>query len=170
MPSLLERARRVRHHDNTDIPAAAGPTTAPAAGPGVVHPDPAISDPAGSDPAIANPTTPQPDNPASDVTTELTAPQADPASSAPIRRTRIAPTRISGAWVAVVVAVVALVFLLIFILQNLTGANVYFLGAAGALPMGVAMLLATVAGALLIALFGSARILQLRRTAHRRHH
>lgn len=66
------------------------------------------------------------------------------------------------------VAVVFLVFLLVFIVQNLTRSNVYFLGAAGTLPMGVAMLFAAVAGALLLALFGSARILQLRHGARRR--
>lgn len=53
-------------------------------------------------------------------------------------------------------------------LQNLSGVHVYFLGAAGTLPMGVAILFAAVAGALLIALFGSARVLQLRRAARRR--
>jgi uncharacterized integral membrane protein len=75
---------------------------------------------------------------------------------------------ISGAWVAAIVAVVGLVFLLIFILENLTRADVYFLGASGTLPIGVAMLFAAVAGALLMALVGSARILQLRRAARRR--
>jgi hypothetical protein len=39
---------------------------------------------------------------------------------------------------------------------------------AGTLPTGLAMLFAAAAGALLIALFGAARVLQLRRAAHRR--
>jgi uncharacterized integral membrane protein len=64
---------------------------------------------------------------------------------------------------------VGLVFLLIFILQNLSRASVSFLGFGGTLPMGVAMLFAAVAGALLVALVGSARILQLRRGTRRRH-
>ncbi|HWE91868.1 MAG TPA: lipopolysaccharide assembly protein LapA domain-containing protein [Pseudonocardiaceae bacterium] len=72
-------------------------------------------------------------------------------------------TRISGTWVAIIVAVIVLVFLLIFILQNLANATVSFLGAGGTLPLGVAMLLAAVAGALLVSLVGTARILQLRR-------
>src|SRR5688500_6105700 len=38
------------------------------------------------------------------------------------------------------------------VMQNLTGVRVFFLGAAGALPLGVAMLLAAIAGALLVAL------------------
>lgn len=73
------------------------------------------------------------------------------------------PTRLSATWVAVVVAVVLLIFLLVFILQNLSNATVHFLGLSGTLPLGVAMLLSAIAGALLVALVGSARILQLRR-------
>jgi uncharacterized integral membrane protein len=46
--------------------------------------------------------------------------------------------------------------------------NLFFLGAAGTLPLGVAMLFAAIAGALVVALIGSARIGQLRRTARRR--
>jgi uncharacterized integral membrane protein len=94
----------------------------------------------------------------------------DNSATPPTARTPIARTRISGTWVAALVAMIVLIFLLIFILQNLTPATVYFLGAAGSLPVGLAMLFAAVAGALLIALFGSARILQLRHNAHHRHH
>jgi uncharacterized integral membrane protein len=80
---------------------------------------------------------------------------------------RVARTRISGTWVAVVVAAVVLLFLLIFILQNLATVTVHLLGTAGSLPLGVALLFAAIAGALLIALVGTARILQLRRQAKR---
>lgn len=68
---------------------------------------------------------------------------------------------------AVVVAAVVLLFLLIFILQNLSRVTVHLLGAAGSLPLGVALLFAAIGGALLIALVGAARILQLRRHAKR---
>lgn len=71
-------------------------------------------------------------------------------------------TRLGGTWVAVVVALVVLAFLLIFILQNLENATVHFLGAVGSMPLAVAMLLAAVAGGALVALVGAARILQLR--------
>lgn len=72
-------------------------------------------------------------------------------------------TRISAAWAAAIVGALILVLLLIFILQNQDGATVSFLGMAGSLPLGVALLLAAVAGALLVALLGAARMLQLRR-------
>jgi uncharacterized integral membrane protein len=148
MPSLRERALRVRRHDNSALPDTAAERQP--------------VDSTGPDPA---PLIPEPESPPGSATSE---PQ--PAGFPAARSGKSVRTRISGAWVAAIVAVVALVFLLIFILQNLSGAHVYFLGAAGTLPMGVAMLFAAVAGALLIALFGSARVLQLRRAARRRRH
>jgi uncharacterized integral membrane protein len=68
-----------------------------------------------------------------------------------------------GVWVTLVVAAFVLLLLLIFILQNGQRSEVSFLGAHGTLPMGVALLLAAVFGVLLVALPGTARIIQLRR-------
>jgi uncharacterized integral membrane protein len=62
---------------------------------------------------------------------------------------------------------VVLLLLLIFILQNGTTVQVSYLGAHGRLPLGVAMLLSTVCGVLLVVLAGAARISQLRTTARR---
>ncbi|MBF9069628.1 LapA family protein [Streptacidiphilus fuscans] len=72
-------------------------------------------------------------------------------------------TRLSSAWVATIVAALVLVLLLIFILENSARVDVSFLGAHGHLPLGVALLLAAVCGVLLVAIPGTARILQLRR-------
>lgn len=153
MPTLSERARRARRHFGTDTPVGRPvdqhDTVAERAPQAVTDPEPSQAAPAEPAPATAP---------------VQTAPAPQPG------KTRIARTRTSGIWVAVIVAVLVLVFLLIFILQNLAGAQVFFLGASGTLPLGVAMLLAAVAGALLIGLFGSARILQLRHTARRRRH
>ncbi|ONI80542.1 hypothetical protein ALI22I_45485 [Saccharothrix sp. ALI-22-I] len=80
---------------------------------------------------------------------------------------KLKPTRISGTWVAVLASIVVLIVLLVFILQNLTDATVHFLGAAGTLPLGVALLFAAIAGAIVVALVGAARIMQLRRQAKR---
>ncbi|SFD14205.1 Uncharacterized integral membrane protein [Micromonospora sediminimaris] len=71
-------------------------------------------------------------------------------------------SRIGGVWVAAVVFAFVLLLLLIFVLQNGQRAEVSFLGAHGTLPMGVALLLAAVFGVLLVALPGTARIVQLR--------
>ncbi|MDT7788843.1 MAG: hypothetical protein QOF58_7262 [Pseudonocardiales bacterium] len=77
------------------------------------------------------------------------------------------PTRISGTWIAVLVAIVVLIFLLIFILQNGDNTTIRFLWGEFSLPLGVALLFGAIGGALLVAVVGAARILQLRRQAKR---
>ncbi|WP_103335692.1 LapA family protein [Amycolatopsis sp. CA-126428] len=91
---------------------------------------------------------------------------AEPASAKPVGKAR--PTRISGTWVAVIAGLVVLVVLLVFILQNLDPATVHFFGAEGSLPLAIAMLFSAIGGAVLVALIGGARILQLRKQARRR--
>jgi len=76
-------------------------------------------------------------------------------------------TRISGLWVAVAFFAVVLLLLLIFILQNGRTVDIAYFGAHGHLPLGVALLLAAVCGALLMLLAGAARMGQLRATARR---
>ena len=83
------------------------------------------------------------------------------------RPTAAKRTRVSGIWVAVIAAVVVLLLLLIFILQNGESVKVNLFGANPTLPIGVALLLAAVLGALLVALVGAARVVQLRRAARR---
>jgi hypothetical protein len=61
-----------------------------------------------------------------------------------------------------------LLLLLIFVLENGQRVEVSFFGAHGRLPLGVALLLAAVFGVLLVALPGTARIVQLRILRHRR--
>ncbi|HEY7104746.1 MAG TPA: lipopolysaccharide assembly protein LapA domain-containing protein [Mycobacteriales bacterium] len=76
-------------------------------------------------------------------------------------------TRVSGMWVASIAAVVVLLLLLIFILQNSERVKINIFGANPTLPLGVALLLAAVLGALLVALVAGARVVQLRRTARK---
>jgi uncharacterized integral membrane protein len=79
-----------------------------------------------------------------------------------------ARSRTGVLWTGLILSAVVLLFLLIFILQNSTPVQINFLGASGTLPTGVALLLAAVAGLLLVAIPGGLRILQLRRAARRR--
>lgn len=113
------------------------------------------------DPEPVTEARPEPNNPDAPATP---ATPVAPSSTAPIKRTRV-----SGTWVAVIVALIILVFLLIFILQNLESATVNFLGMTGSMPLAVAMLFSAVAGAVLVALIGAARILQLRKATKRAH-
>lgn len=76
-------------------------------------------------------------------------------------------TRTGGLWTGLVLSAVVLVFLLVFILQNMQPVRIQFLGIVGQLPTGVALLLAAIAGLLLVAIPGGLRILQLRRVARR---
>jgi uncharacterized integral membrane protein len=82
-------------------------------------------------------------------------------------RGKVPRSRMGGVWVALIVAAFVLLFLLIFILQNGQRAEVSFLGTHGHLPMGVALLLAAVVGVLVVALPGTARIIQLRTLGRR---
>jgi lipopolysaccharide assembly protein A len=76
-------------------------------------------------------------------------------------------TRLSGAWTAVVVGLLALVVILVFILQNQQSVEVSFLMFSGHLPLAVALLFAMILGALIVFAFGAARLLQLRMVAGR---
>lgn len=92
------------------------------------------------------------------------APSTDPSADPPFTHTRA-----SGLWAAVVVALIALLVLVVFILENGRHVKVVFFGAHATLPLGVALLLAAVIGGLVVVLAGTARILQLRRRARRQH-
>jgi uncharacterized integral membrane protein len=78
---------------------------------------------------------------------------------------RVASTRVSASWTAVVAAAFVLILLVIFIGQNTQQSTVKFLWAHGRAPTSVVLLIAAVAGALVVIIVGTARILQLRRTA-----
>jgi uncharacterized integral membrane protein len=76
-------------------------------------------------------------------------------------------SRTGGLVAGLVLSAIVLIFLLVFILQNLDPVRITFLGFSGSLPVGVALLLAAVAGLLLVAIPGGVRMLQLRRAARR---
>ncbi|MBY6411110.1 DUF1049 domain-containing protein [Rhodococcus sp. BP-252] len=80
----------------------------------------------------------------------------------------IAHTKAAATWTGLVVGAIVLVILLIFILQNLGSVPVNIFVWTFELPLGVSMLLAAIAGALVMALAGGVRILQIRRAAKRK--
>jgi lipopolysaccharide assembly protein A len=92
---------------------------------------------------------------------------AGPTRAEPLPQHQIKHTRISGLWISVAVFAVVLLLLLIFILENEKRVDIAFLGAHGHLPLGVALLLAAVCGALLTVLAGAARMAQLHTVARR---
>jgi uncharacterized integral membrane protein len=88
-------------------------------------------------------------------------------ASKPRRRHKLRRTRSRGFWAALAASAVVLLLLLIFILENESRADIGFFGTHVSLPVGVAMLLSAVAGALVVIIPSTARILQLRLAARR---
>jgi uncharacterized integral membrane protein len=103
----------------------------------------------------------------------ITDPSPDPrppetdATQPALRQHVVRSTRTSRTWTAALLFALVLILLLIFILQNSQRVKVSFLGFDGHLPLAVAMLFAAIAGALLIAIPGIGRMVQLRRVARR---
>lgn len=76
---------------------------------------------------------------------------------------KVRGSRFGGLWIGLIVAAVILVLLLIFILQNSQSVRIELFGWTWQASLAVAILLGVAAGALLVALPGTVRILQLRR-------
>jgi lipopolysaccharide assembly protein A len=76
-------------------------------------------------------------------------------------------TRISGMRISLIAGFVGLIVVMIFIIQNAHTVNISFLGAHLRLSLAVALFLAAIAGALIMAAAGTARIAQLRQTIRR---
>ena len=89
-----------------------------------------------------------------------------PPPPSPVPRPRL-HTRISGIRTGLITGVAALIVVMIFIIQNAHAVTISFLGAHLQLSLAVALLLAAIAGALLMAAAGTARITQLRRIMRR---
>jgi uncharacterized integral membrane protein len=91
---------------------------------------------------------------------------AEPETPAPAPETRQV-TRAGMVWAAVACALVVLILLIAFILQNQEYVQVKFFGLEGSVPLGIALFIAAVGGGVLVAIAGAARIIQLRLAAHR---
>jgi uncharacterized integral membrane protein len=76
-------------------------------------------------------------------------------------------TRASAVWVATGAALLLLILLIVFILQNPTKVDIQFLGVEGTLSLGMALLIAAVTGGVMVAVAGIARVTQLRLSARR---
>jgi putative membrane protein len=88
-------------------------------------------------------------------------PAPQPPAHRPLR------TKISSMRTALIAGIAALTVVLIFIIQNANAVSISFLGAHLRLSLAVALLLAAIAGALIMAAAGTARITQLRRIMRR---
>lgn len=67
----------------------------------------------------------------------------------------------AGLWLALILGALLLILLLVFVVQNNTPADFQYFQWSFSLPLGVAMLVAAVAGALIMAAVGSVRMMQM---------
>jgi uncharacterized integral membrane protein len=91
-------------------------------------------------------------------------PATSASSAAPIGAQR---TRTGIVWWALGFSMVLLVITMVFVLQNLGTVSISFFTVRWAIPLGLDLLLAALLGGLITFGLGVARILQLRRLAHR---
>ena len=83
----------------------------------------------------------------------------------PTEPTRASGTRTSAAWFGVCVGVLVLVALVVFMLQNTGPVAVSFLGLSGTAPLALTLLVAGLGVGIVVLVFASLRIGQLRRRA-----
>ena len=121
---------------------AGNPTEGPASGTDLVPGAPAAATPA---PAPA----PAPGGDIPRAETETPVPATEPRHV----------TRAGMVWAAVACALVVLILLIAFILQNQEYVQVKFFGLAGAVPLGIALFIGAVGGGVLVAIAGAARII-----------
>ena len=129
-------------------------------------PYPASTFPPPSPNGSASPTRPAPPEPAA-AEPALAPSAASPASPASSARRRRPGSRIGQARTALIAGAVLLVLVLIFIIENARAVTIVYFGVHLRLSLAVALLLAAVAGALVMAAAGTARITQLRLSMRR---
>ena len=99
---------------------------------------------------------------------------ADPAANVPAgdqtpetrreeQRGEIPRTKTAVAHNTLIAGAIVLILLLVFIIENTESVKIAYFGLGFHLPLGVALLLAAIGGALLVGIVGAARIFQLRR-------
>ncbi|ALE04858.1 hypothetical protein AL755_03700 (plasmid) [Arthrobacter sp. ERGS1:01] len=76
-------------------------------------------------------------------------------------------TRASMMWVATAAGLFVLVLLIIFILQNQETVTLHYFGLNGTVSLGVGLFIGAVGGGIIVAIAGTARIIQLRTRARR---
>lgn len=106
--------------------------------------------------------------PASSSSVDPAVPQDPPRDTTPARRSgldekgRVKRTRAATAWASAVALAVVTILFVIFIVQNSQSVVIDFLWMSGDISAAAALLIAAVAGALLVAIPAGVRIAQLR--------
>jgi len=86
----------------------------------------------------------------------------------PAERERIERTLSGSLWVGLIIGAILLILLIVFIVENLGSVSIELIFGKARTPLAIGLLLSAVIGALLVAVPGTIRILQLRRELKRR--
>ena len=143
----------------SDLPAeSARPDRTPQDAPATRPASEAASRPQDTAPSAKSPA------PTSPATAEQPRSERTPAERTPTVPEEV-PTagggKTAGLWISLILGAIVLVMLLIFVIQNNKSASFVYFATEFQLPLGVAMLLAAIAGALVMALVGSVRMMQM---------
>lgn len=87
----------------------------------------------------------------------------------PVTRPEVKRSTAGSTWVALIVGALLMILLLVFIMQNQDSVQLHLFGWQATFPIGVGMLIAAIIGALIMALVGGVRIVQLRRQIRHAH-
>ncbi|MFV8380418.1 DUF1049 domain-containing protein [Corynebacterium hindlerae] len=85
----------------------------------------------------------------------------------PETETKVRGSLAGGTWIALISGALLLILLLVFILQNQQQADLHLFAWTFQVPTGVGVLLAAIVGALIMAIVGGVRMLELRRQVKR---
>ncbi len=118
-------------------------------------PDPQPHRPVGAGEPIEHPTTPEPDGEHQALLAER--------DELRTKIKKVEHTRTRATFYGLVIGAVITILLLIFILQNLESQTIMLIFWEVNLPIGVSLLIAAIAGALIVAFAGGLRMLQLSR-------
>lgn len=97
------------------------------------------------------------------------APKADKAPrEVPEPKEKLPVTKLGRIWTATVLGIIVLILLIIFIAQNQDQVTLRYFTYEGQVNLGLALFIAAVGGALVVAIAGVARVIQLRATAKKK--
>ncbi|MGU3294289.1 LapA family protein [Williamsia sp. M5A3_1d] len=118
-----------------------------------------------NEPTPADPTPSSTDLPAADASSGPDS--ADKQAAVKQALSDVQHTRTKSAWVGLIVGAIVLILLLVFIVQNLDSQSIQLFFWEVNLPQGVSLLIAAIAGALITAVVGGARMFQVRRAVRK---
>ncbi|WP_159610628.1 lipopolysaccharide assembly LapA domain-containing protein [Glutamicibacter sp. JC586] len=87
---------------------------------------------------------------------------------APATKESLPVTKLGRIWTATVLGIIVLILLIVFIAQNQDQVTLRYFAYEGEVNLGLALFIAAIGGALVVAIAGVARVIQLRATAKKK--